>query len=514
MHISKVSPKQITTKRLDSDFYSPVYLENEKLLERHSLKELSSIGKFFAGPFGSKLPSNLYLDKGVPLFRVSNVGQFEVDWNGMAYLSPEVHKELVSSEVIAGDLLIVKASVGEKICLVPADIKKANITQHIIGIRPNDSVDINYISTFLFSKYGRRQLERYSLGSLIQYLGIVDARSVKFVDLNHLTQKYIGAKVRHAEQLRAWALAVEREITEFHSQFIPEQNGLDFDKKTRRVSTFQMTDRFDAHFYPAVVEDYLKRSTNSFEKIFKVCSAVYNGQTNNETESKVNVEQITVANLSPSFVKGQPRKVLKPNSGEKLTKVHDLLMCNAAHNKSYIGRDITYVHNDKQLLPSTEVMVIRLDRNQLPASYVRSYLLSKVGYVQIQSTIRGITAHSYPVDMNLLDIPVPEIPDSLKEQWFESDQKMALAGQAVEYATLLTNAAKSLVERLIEGSITEQQLIDAQQALISDDNSLDREILSQLTDTGFNEGGKAVFSDLDQLYDLLAQSKDYLETEA
>ena len=179
-------------------------------------------------------------------------------------------------------------------------------------------------------------------------------------------------------------------------------------------------------------------------------------------------------------------------------------MCNAAHNKSYIGRDLTYVHTDKKLLPSTEVMTIRIDRDVVPASYVRAYLLSRLGYVKIQSTIRGITAHSYPDDVALLDIYIPEVESTKKDEWFKQDDLLVQAGFAVELAQLLTSSAKTLVEALIEGQLTEQQLIQAQQALDDGDNSLDQAILSKLNNEGYAiDGATALFSDIDELYRLL-----------
>ncbi|RLA54498.1 MAG: restriction endonuclease subunit S [Gammaproteobacteria bacterium] len=505
MFISNIGVVDLSTKRLDSDFYRPDYIENDRLLSDHKVTTLSSCGKFFAGPFGSKLPSNLYLSKGVPLFRVGNVGLFEVDEGGFAYLDPIVHSELNSSEVVSGDLLIVKASVGEKICRVPESLPKANITQHIIAIRPNGKFDIDFVSVFLVCNYGRKQLERFSLGSIIQYLGINDARDVKLLDIGVNAQKYIGDKVRQAECLRDLAKTIETEVSEFHEQFVPDQSQLNYGRKTRRVDTSRMTDRFDAHFYPGVVDDYLSQSGINFHSLSSLCVDIFNGQTQGEQGGGVFVDQITVTNLSRSFVKGTPRRVIKPANDTKYTKSFDLLMCNAAHNKSYIGREFSYCHSERELLPSTEVMVIRVSTEKVPASFIRYYLLTKLGFVQVQSTIRGITAHSYPTDMAKLDIPLPNVPDSMREEWFECDQRMALAGHACELATLLTAGAKSIVEALIEDRLTEQQIILAQQSLDGGDDSLDREILSSLSSNKLGAVSAPLFTDLNQLYGLLAQ---------
>lgn len=336
-------------------------------------------------------------------------------------------------------------------------------------------------------------------------------KALKVITPQPLAQKYIGNKVRQAEQLRAWAKRLERVVHRFHAKFIPDQEYLDFNKKTRKVSVDRMTERMDAHFYPGVVEQYLNSHPGKFEGLKSLTLDIYNGQTQPESLEDF-CEQITVAHLSASFVKGQPRKVSCPPRSEKFVRPHDILMCNAAHNKAYIGRELTYVHTDKKLLPSTEVMTIRINRDLVPASYVRTYLLSRLGYVKIQSTIRGITAHSYPDDVSLLDIYIPEVEPHLKQKWFKQDELLVQAGNAAELAQKITSCAKILVEALIEGQLTEQQLIQAQQALEDGDTGLDQAILSKLSSEGFAvEGAKPLFGDLDELYRLLAsaaQSED------
>ncbi len=506
MFVSRVGATRLSSQRLDADFYRPEFLENEAKLLTKKVAKLGDVGHFFAGPFGSLLPSNLYLDEGVPLFRVGNVGQFEVLADNFAHLAPHVHNELKTSEVRPGDLLVVKASVGEKICKVPDWIPKANITQHIIGIRPNGTFDTDYVSAFLFSNFGVLQLQRYSLGSIIQYLGITDAKGTYIVKADSVAQKFIGDKVRQAEHLRAWAKETESFVNRYHQALVPSQSALNFAKRVRLVSPARMSERLDAHFYPGVVDDYLRLHQGKFKPLGKLCTTIYNGQTQSEAITAHSCKQITVTNLSSSFLGGTPRDVEMPGKKDKFLKPYDILMCNAAHNKAYIGKDLTFVHSEAAILPSTEVMTLRLERNQVPASYVRAYLLTKLGYVQIQSTIRGITAHSYPDDMALLDIYVPELADKDKEEWFACDEKLALAGKACELATQLTTAAKLLVESLIEGHLTEANLITAEQALQAGNNHLDRQILNRLKSDGVDGQGQALFSDLDQLYSLLQQA--------
>ncbi len=506
MHISKVLPSDISTKRLDSDFYRPDYLENDKILEAHELKTLGSSGKFFAGPFGSKLPSSLYLSEGIPLFRVSNVGLFEVNEDGFAYLAPEVHSELASSEVVPGDLLVVKASVGEKICRVPETIRKANITQHIIAIRPNLSVDMDFISAFLVSDYGRKQLERYSLGSIIQYLGINDARAVNYIYIDPLAQKYIGEKVRQAERLMTWSKHSTSQLQVlFKQQYKPIDAYDSFDKKAYKLKPKSVYDVITPGSYPPNIDAYFK--DNPFLYLGDITEAIFTGSTkSNATDQDVAVNQATSRSCNRLFLRKPFNQVVKPEKGRYLRK-KDLLLTNAAHDKAYIGKDVSFYHSDDENLPSSKVAVIRLKESTIPASYLHTYLMSDAGYIQWQSIVRGISAGIHPGDIGRIRIPTPKegaVWEKIKQT---ADVTFVLAGDCSETSGRLTEAAKLIIESFIDGQITEQQLVSAQQALDIGDNSLDQDILSRLTIKGFDAGGDPLFSDLDKLYDLLAQSQ-------
>ncbi|MBK8588222.1 MAG: restriction endonuclease subunit S, partial [Sandaracinaceae bacterium] len=242
----------------------------------------------------------------------------------------------------------------------------------------------------------------------------------------------IGDKVRQAERLRERTRRLEDAVATAHAQYIIPPTGIDFAKRTRRLAARSLTERLDAHFYPSAVEQYFRQLGDPTRSLECVCSLVVNGQSQPEAEE--GVLQATVTNLGRSFVEGSLRIVERPADSSRALAPHDLLLCNAAHNKSYIGRDVTYSQVDGAY-PSTEVMVVRVDRTQLPASFVRHYLKTEIGHLQVQSTIRGITAHSYPTDVRLLEIPIPTVPDADREAWFATDDQMLAGGSCFDAAS-------------------------------------------------------------------------------
>jgi type I restriction enzyme S subunit len=70
-----------------------------------------------------------------------------------------------------------------------------------------------------------------------------------------------------------------------------------------------------------------------------------------------------------------------------------------------------------------------------------------------------------------------------------------------------------LVENLIEGIVSEAELVSAQQALDAGDESLDRALLERMTAEGIDGEGSPLFDDIDQLYELLEQAKQALDAD-
>jgi hypothetical protein len=515
MFTTKISPFDLES-RVDAEYYSPEAINCLKQVK--SFDEHDSIGGIITQGYrvvyhGTDSTNGLEKEHMLPFLSPSQIdSDGHIDFDKVDTL-PLYYKDKYPKGLAHPDELLieVKGNVS-KLAIVPKSIpQNLMVSGSLYKARISVDYDSRFVLSFLKSQHGQILKSRLTSNTIISYIAKDDLYSIPVFRINKFAQSYIGNKVRQAELLREWARVIDRKVNLFHTSYIPDQTKLNFKKKTRVVSTRQMTERMDAHFYPGVVDTYLQDNSIGFEKLSDCCLGLFNGQTQATTNNE-SCKQITVTNLSPHFVKGKARLVVKPKTSDKFLNKYDLLICNAAHQKSYIGRDITFNHSDQKILPSTEVMVIRANRDKVPASYLRAYFQTKLGFIQIQSTIRGITAHSYPVDMAKLDIFVPELNDDEKVEWFKADELLEIAGEASELATKLIQSSKLIVESLIEGQITEIQLMEAQQALEESDNSKDIVILSKLTDKGYlAEGGKPLFTDLDKLYELLDEANNATE---
>ena len=442
------------------------------------------------------LPSNLYLNEGIPLFRVGNVGQFEALSENFAYLAPSVHEQLKVSEVVPGDLLLVKASVGEKICKVPEWLPKANITQHIIGIRPNQSKDTDYISAFLFCYYGVGQLQRYSLGSIIQYLGITDAKDVNLYSPDPLVQKYIGDKVRQAEQLRAWAKLLRTSVdAHLNSLNLPinEPPAL-----LNRVSAQTMEDRLDPRpyrtHYLCLVREIEKLPHDSISSLAELASGC--PVSSNDFLKNSGIPLVSIRNIGFDDFIGL-------DTGISQDVYQDATKYKAKEKMIVVGMDGIFraqffISDELPMLVNQRVAM--LSPQSIRGELLTHWLNRPEGQMQLnQWAVKTTVEHTSLSDIGR--VLIPRLDKSLENKL--SDYLLN-ARLAYRYAKFLTQVAKTLVEALIEGQLTEQQLIQAQQALEDGDNSLDQAILSKLSAEGYAiEGATPLFSDVDELYSLL-----------
>jgi type I restriction enzyme S subunit len=500
MHNSRVQPKLVDTKRLDPDYYHPQHLADEELLRKFGADVVGRAGKLFAGPFGSKLPSSLYLDEGVPLFRVGNVGSMEIDLHEMAYLDEAIHSELSASEVRSGDLLIVKASVGEKICKVPASMSRANITQHIIALRPNNSVDTDYLAAFLFGTYGRRQLIRRSLGSIIQYLGVTDTRTVLYPKIENDAQAYIGEKVRQAERLREHARVLERESLDFFN--LPDWTGerVGARRSYRNKPSDLRTGRLDApHYDPAHLHLAEVLKSRGAVPLSRIATPVKD-QWDRRSEEFFYLEIGGIDLGSGSVTATRMRTKDAPSRAQKFVKPWDVLVSTVRPNR----KNVTLVPELIPALPivaSTGFAVLRFPTKEAAVFY-QSWLRSDAATQQLMQWNAG---GAYPAidDSVPISTLVPVFGDHVVTQ---RGHQWLLKITGSKLAVELTVAAKLLVEALIEGRVEEAELIEAQEELERGYIAADRALLSRLTRKGVDMMGESpLIPDLDDLYQTLEQ---------
>ena len=130
--------------RIDAEYFKPEYLKLEKILNnQENITELNSLAKEInCGPFGSLILKEHYLNKGLPLLRITNLKDIIIDEEDLVFINQELDNKL------------------KKYIVNPYDIKKT--AERIVELLNNREKRIN----FGMAGYNR-VLEKFSLDYLI-----------------------------------------------------------------------------------------------------------------------------------------------------------------------------------------------------------------------------------------------------------------------------------------------------------------------------------------------------------
>ena len=130
------------------------------------------------GSGSTPLGSN-YAESGVPFFRSQNVQNYGLVFKDIKYITDEIHRSMISTEVVSNDLLlnITGGSIG-RCAVVPSDFLKGNVSQHVCILRVRQNLLLpNYLHRFILSPAfqttyettgsGRPGLPKYNLEKML-----------------------------------------------------------------------------------------------------------------------------------------------------------------------------------------------------------------------------------------------------------------------------------------------------------------------------------------------------------
>lgn len=499
----RVQPSDLYGERLDTGFYSRDYFVARSKLQDSGLvvRTVGSFGEPWS--FGAyALTSQIeWTDSanGVPFFKAESLGSPLVEEGGLSFVTEATHRKLPKSSVGPGDIILNTSGTIGRVAVMPALMAYANSNQDTIKFNPRrPDIDNYFMAAQLCCKFGQVFLNREAGGAVQQHVYLYNFKRIPLAVPSIGVQRDIGAKVRQAEVLREWARGLTSAVLDAYA---PVAVSLpDGHRRHARVGTDVLRDRLDAEHYPDEVLAAFAAAPEVETAPLEEVAEVFTGGTLSEAEDGPHVRQATVATLDRVFLNDKVRTVVPPSRRRSSLQTHDLAIAAAAHTASYIGKDVTYAVVDRALYPSTEVVVIRPDRARIPATWLWAYLKSPLGYRQIQACVRGISAHAYPDDLNVITVPLPSAEVA---RTFEAhDLEMVRASAATVCARRLVAAARLLVEALIERKVTEAELIATSQ-----DPAADRALLERLREDGLDGAGDPLFHDLDALAELLVEAK-------
>ena len=491
-------------QRIDPEHHSPHLLSMKKRVQEifPTSTFRNECSRMNSGPFGSALLSSAYVpqDTGVLLVRPQDCKNLIVDDdNDNVYISKKDSDRLKSSQFSAGAIIITKIGNGiGDMAVLPKNIEVCNISGNAMGAMLNKH-DSYFAVSFLRGKYGQAEVKRGLSGGAKPKIDMYSIGSIVFPLVNTNAQKYIGDKVRQAEQLRAWAKYTQTNANVLIPAYINEIER--YQHKSYRTVKLN-PERLDSLFYHPdyiALESIMKsKGCKNLGLIATLIKQAWNKKRADNFEYfeigglDIGTGQVASANIETSSA---------PSRAKTKVQQGDVLVSTVRPNRKNVGFIIENA-NDVEMVATSGFSVLRFSSLK-EAAFYHAWLRTDDATSQL---MRWNSGSAYPaIDDNIpLNIIVPEFDKDFIDEW---GQKLLDAQFAYVYAKQLTNAAKALVEALIEGQLTEEQLIQAQQALEDGDNTLDKAILNKLSSEGYAvEGAAPLFSDLDELYRLLASA--------
>jgi len=233
------------------------YLDTLNKLRSSNLKiiELRDIAdKISDGPFGSQLKVEEYKEQGFPVYRVKNIIDTQILDDDIVYIDAKKQQELKRSEVLPGDVLITKAGRIGSAAVVPSKLGNGNITSHLVLVRLKKTINNYYLVAYLECKYGKVITSRESYKSTRPELTKAEIENVIIPIPSYEIQKYIGDKIRKAEELREEAKRLKKEAEEILNRELnlnklEESLKSSINSKHNWITSMDINDRIDSYYY-------------------------------------------------------------------------------------------------------------------------------------------------------------------------------------------------------------------------------------------------------------------------
>ncbi|OUR93993.1 hypothetical protein A9Q87_04615 [Flavobacteriales bacterium 34_180_T64] len=152
-------------------------------------KELGDLLEFLTS--GSRGWAKYYANEGDIFLRINNLGYNELLTNDLIFVNAPESAEARRTEVRSGDVLLsITADLG-RTAVIPENLSKAFVNQHIAILRPNEIVNPYFLSGYISSKGGRHLIVKYAKGAAKSGLNFNDIKSLKiFIPTKELQEKY------------------------------------------------------------------------------------------------------------------------------------------------------------------------------------------------------------------------------------------------------------------------------------------------------------------------------------
>ncbi len=167
--LGKVSSKEILTsinKRFEASFHISEGKDIDKYIKEHyEWKSLDEVCSNISRP---DIFKRYYVKKGITFLGGADI--FLATPDSEKRLSPKKTANIGALMIKEGTILLPRSGTIGNVAWAHAGHAQKLASEHVIRITPNDILRAGYVYAFLASKYGKKLIQRYIFGSVIQHV--------------------------------------------------------------------------------------------------------------------------------------------------------------------------------------------------------------------------------------------------------------------------------------------------------------------------------------------------------
>jgi restriction endonuclease S subunit len=456
-----IGAENIDEDRIDGEFYNYKYLENEIKLKKSGIKikVLNDVIERMNSPIGWQgIPSSSYLPHGlgVPLIRVQNVSDLILDEESLIGVEESIYDEQPAIQAQPNDIIITRVGTIGRVCRIPEKINRIAMGQNLTRIKLNETlVESGFMLAYMSSKFCQIQMERYAYGGVQASLTNKNIKQLLVPIPSPEIQKYIGDKIRKAEELREEAKRLKKDAEEIFYEAIEIDK---LNSKLIKVTKFswikenQIEDRLDLKYNsPSIItiyEHFRKYKCSLLKDEFKTISgyAFSSGDFDDMDGEKVikigDISDFTIDTTSLTRVKIGTK--VKERIREFSCNIQDLVY---AMTGATIGKVAMYIDNETVYI-NQRVACIKPKRNNIPTGYLLLYLNSDIGKEISYSLSTGVAQPNIALE-ELNNIVIPQLANNIMDKIHHNVLNSLIKHKESKQ---LIQEAKQDVEDLIEGN--------------------------------------------------------------
>lgn len=442
MDVSVVRVSELeSSRRIDAEYYKPMYLLQDQKLENLAPQALSSIVKVFDG--NHMTIKDEFSDNGIRYLRGQDLSSFFISDSNPVYISKELYDKMPRCHMKPGDVLLSVIGTVGSVSFVTDKYDFLTGSCKIAILRAN-KVNPYFLAAYLMSDTGQGQIQRRARGAVQQGLILPDLKEIPVPTISDEHAKKV-------ERLFKQSLQKTSDSINFYADaenLLASELGLDkLDLSeslfsVKKVSDIQKLNRIDAEYFQPKYERTLRLMGKSGKTIKDIADL---GKRRFEPVAGKPFQYIEISDLSSDglaesqTIQGEEA----PSRAQWIVGKGDVITSTVRP----IRRLSAIIAAEQDGFVCSSGFAV-LKPKSIPSELLLTYLRIPV-VCEILDLFT--TASMYPAisTADLLNIPVTLPTD--KKIVNEIVSKIQQSRQARQEAKRLLAEAKSAVEGLIEG---------------------------------------------------------------